>query len=1807
MLADNDIFRHNVNNFTIGHQWGGPDYRKVNQALSCNFTNGAWSYFDMARGLPLNSESDTSIYAHKLALHNLNPSIVNYLGWDMSSWSEFPTDSVQHQYFRSWMGMRWEPAENAEPGDTWSPRDSTSWPYGFEARHHQSAPPASTDTNYRRFVLDTALISGTMPVKVLDSCNPRTSLFGDVSRGGDVATDSTDGRRMFLVINLRRLDWAVVTPDDSVVLRLQVRGNRFEPNPANPDPLERDPIHFIFDSVPNPNGTAIYNLRENRGRVLSMVGIGTDTTNEVLITRQMLPSGANRDITITAEFRTDSSRIFTHNANTDNWDRTNAQMKRVEFLGHGTPGVNAHNIDTITPVVWFYDKTSVAIQSISIVTPYTFHVLCGAYDEAFAMRLSTAMLNITDVRNYYRDSVGSTQPLYIEHIYAVDEFGVRDELGMYYRSHLLNGFCNSETGYEGSFGHSNYTTVNGRKRIHMMPFSMIWTSGLGFTGTQTPSPMFPYSSAAYEGAPYKTLSLREGYMFGQHVDPLRRPYSASFETFGNTNILGSYEQFGIPLASKFATDSVYERIMSQHVLVGAMGSWEKMLYIHFYKIDWFFTKPTKPWITHGFYHYRTNLGWAADSTVPYVHFGVWRPQSGEEIRLELSSAIAFGAKGFAYDKLFDLPSRRHVPPTAVVNSTGGHLNAFNHIEPGLVTNTYTHDWDTRAWFDSVNILQSDSLGGDYIPVNHHWHFDEFRHRDSISQAMQLNRCYGIDSTNRVYLGQKSMRCEMKKWHDLVMHPDFNDVMYRMRPVAWYGSGYRKLIKGTMTDMSYWIDTTKATMKMYQWTKDDATDTVHDLRSEPVDERMYDYVLLDLATGSAPVHDSCVLAVINRRTAPGIIDAAHTDSIEVLSTYDFDQRVLSDSTARYTQIGARRIVIPFNYSQHPTQPVNLRVRELSLDSAVRIVDTVIGATTELAVDFKPGQTRFFKITTVPATEGTVRGFLDHSNQRKLVAFPKLDTLVSVEDTVDGRTYLRMVIGDTMRYHQVYHRRRQTATGENGFLTVYYRRSTPILTKDTSFTDAFVFDASTIVWENEQVISDRILYDPPGIIGDTIWDLSCGYPALVVRPLIVNADSANCDTTSRVYVVFGCEFSHILPIDTVLVCETILPADSLRTTQVTYYNAHPSQVLDVTPAPIAPILEHWGTPMINASQHGNFYCWSHVDNGIGTGFKIPTALQFVAGQTMYIKARPAFGPIWYETHPSLNSYSRLQIGEEDAALVWQEGDAPDQGQFIFYTRLRHGVGPGYPIRYELTNSAFRTTTGAVVEDALDPDIGMITDTWISVDSTDYGASHAFPVVYRHLSDWETTPTNSRHTLRLVNHKADRVFWQSHRTLFGPGPWVIGRRAIDVAEYSLAAPYWIGYNDELYSTPEHFIFSLGVNLRGPDVSQGEQWGELGSVPNNPLPNYDDSCSVLNFSSDTDDTDPEATIWHMLYGFNFYGSTVDHDHADLVSSGLLEQIHGYGHFSHLAARYSVSAHRGYQRSRRVYNETGGVWANYVTAPLMRSSSEYFYKLATEEEPPQGLVYSGFRGAGCSATLGPILVQSSKEWIALGGEADKKSTDANTQTLPDKFASPWMELPDVSDLTFSSSVYGKAQAGTLYIERESDGERLEVEVMSSLRDKDVLRETYTFVGGADDRFRFVLEPAGKIMLGVKDVEIVMPEGNRLEKSSKIIRYSGLLDLNTMARTRSVSNSIHIYPNPASESTSIVFDLRSKEGLTADIQRASIIITDLHGLEMGRMACLAVDAVSVNTAVWPSGMYNVTVRTDEGVPRIVTTRFTVIR
>jgi len=96
-LADPTIFRHSINKFRFAGQWGNSEFAKANKALSHNLNNGGWSFFDMTKVLePTSTADDTANYSHKLALHDLDANVDNYLGWQMS-WGFYDSVDIHKQ------------------------------------------------------------------------------------------------------------------------------------------------------------------------------------------------------------------------------------------------------------------------------------------------------------------------------------------------------------------------------------------------------------------------------------------------------------------------------------------------------------------------------------------------------------------------------------------------------------------------------------------------------------------------------------------------------------------------------------------------------------------------------------------------------------------------------------------------------------------------------------------------------------------------------------------------------------------------------------------------------------------------------------------------------------------------------------------------------------------------------------------------------------------------------------------------------------------------------------------------------------------------------------------------------------------------------------------------------------------------------------------------------------------------------------------------------------------------------------------------------------------------------------------------------------------------------------------------------------------------------------------------------------------------------------------------------------------------------------------------------------------------------
>ncbi len=500
------------------------------------------------------------------------------------------------------------------------------------------------------------------------------------------------------------------------------------------------------------------------------------------------------------------------------------------------------------------------------------------------------------------------------------------------------------------------------------------------------------------------------------------------------------------------------------------------------------------------------------------------------------------------------------------------------------------------------------------------------------------------------------------------------------------------------------------MEFKKWVRKSETDTTLVMEIEPTTETMYDLVLMDLSEDSTS-DDNCVLALTNRRSSPHLYNNSRPDSVEFVSSYDFDN--LTRSTRpdlRYKQIGARRISIPFKYSLDNSKPYLLHVRQLVTKTDQHLaVDTIINGEKSLSLDFLPGETKYLRVKRLPAQTSVTEGFLAFNTQNKFVVFPHYR-----QDTTGN-----WIETDSLRYHLAYHAK-DIDNLRQGVWTVFYRRSRPFSRDNVPSVAGLVWETTSVrlsVGTTLDTISvayhaDSTEYSAARMenVEDKL-DCSCGFPSIVVR---------QDEETSppQVHVVYSCQdmwaegaarpqFAHIVE-------NVFSDIDSLNSPVIEQSGRSLVVInrLDNIVTDSIGGLSRWGTPVINAALFGNHYAWStdtpnqYVQNGIGYGykpwnqvyFKKPVGVGLVPGRD--ILYQDVGGETFREAHsgralyPSLNPYSNRDHAQLDASLVWQESNN------IRYTRLRpiptgvpailNGVERYLPEFFEMSFDAGRPPT-------------------------------------------------------------------------------------------------------------------------------------------------------------------------------------------------------------------------------------------------------------------------------------------------------------------------------------------------------------------------------------------------------------------------------------------------------------------------------------------------------------------------------------
>jgi len=1629
---NSDVFSASVPTFALGHQWGAAALDKINTAFRMNVTGGNWGY------LHLNEKE-----LYKLGTGYKD---TNYVVWAaplMHTVEGWQGDILR----QNWYGMRWEPAENAGTGSTWQARDSEAWPLGFLARHHGTVPSSMSDPNYRRFKLDPTGMP-TNPVRVLDSVEPRNLMrmwyYDDRVRakvkwseylgfrfakdstntGGTWSytyhDDSTDGRRLQLVLNLRRTDATDTILDDqpvvSIVVPYQLRWK--DQDPADSNNFHPERFKMPFTLVPWNNKDSTFALPRGRGLEMKMRAPG-GYTDSIVITRRMLPRHSDPggpDVTIVAEFRTDTimDDVFGTPQRRPHMLKSGVADYPAFTEADGTPGDPTYNkryfaIDSLGVTVWYHGNSAASIRSASLLTPMTKRATSGYHDSLWVQRFDEHRVRIKIQIDTLRSRIG--RHVRVLAFYLNDEFEMDQLLGMRYKAEFLDRRLTSETGYIGSrFAVGNTITEYGRQKMQGFPTKFPWTAGLTQPTRATSAPYISRGSVGEEirtatmPVPSPIMSIKSGFLWAGDRAPYRR-----FETDISTKTTGPWTQISLPFPTApfdFTSLTAYEDMMHSNMSqVGPAAMQEHSVYVNMYQNRNFYFGPRRSFWMNFFYHIDPKFGFDSSGRA-YVRYNNFQPLTGESVRLGHGTALNLGTRGFMYDKWKYQDSPDYIVPHPDSVRSPDKYGKENVLSdsyfPGYVTeDSVSFVMDTASGVTPDDLLLSEHIGGDYYTIGERINLHDWTPLATLASEMRLDRIMPGDVSKKVYAGRLSVRWETKWWHDLVTDTvtrfkrgtDISNatLFMKSRPVAWYGHGYRTLIGGDTTRLRKWVKAYSSLVGLQRWARTSSVDTTLRLETEPEAERLYDIVLLDTSEAGASDED-CILSITNRRTSPFLFNNAMADSVQFLTSYEHDTLTRgSRPDLRYQQVGARRVTLPLDYTVDPAKPYLLHVRELrpAYDGAA-IIDTIVSGTSNLVLDLRPGDVRFLRIKRLQAIDTTGTGYLAFSTQNKIVAYrvPKAD--------FSGYT-------DSVRYHSVYHRR-DTDPMRTGPWTVYYQRSKPYHRDSLPLVSGLDWEApirlsrlTTSSVQNTDGLNRTLYYDvnpvaylanvPP--MTNPQKDCSCGFPSIVVRDIVPNRP--------QVHVVYTCEdewipsgykmnFAHIVEnrfLDNPVLNPALLDANGRSLVIIGKGGPHDAG-LDTLKS-----LARWGTPVINASAEGRmYYAWSAVGAGIGAGTKSAGLDWFPAANA--ITAIPTPTITWHYAHddiidtimidggapryPSLNVYSNIAQGRTDATLVWEEGT---MNRHIRYTRLVPGIGTAIgrmlptfaPMSYDPARPPTVPGDGpnaiAVIGGALPEDEA---ETPVVVRSLQRDTMSMF------ICDTDGSPNG------LYRYNHETVAWSEY------SPWETRNRIkynhlIDMQGFGL---------DELHYWWTNTTYSLGNSLFHPVITNGDvrmdslTW--QGVVDDSLITygdslhvvkgNLSDSALIVNYSV------LDVASYSDLYvqKQNGYASywTGHRQFPNIRAQQIMvrrmpgipappetilhvDYLRAPGPWPHLAMRPREDTPVGIQSVRRILQYTND------NAPKLVASAEQFYKV-TEVQEEEPAPYGGIDVQGQKITARAVL-----------------------------------------------------------------------------------------------------------------------------------------------------------------------------------------------------------------------------------------------
>jgi hypothetical protein len=1040
----------------------------------------------------------------------------------------------------------------------------------------------------------------------------------------------------------------------------------------------------------------LYN--QDRGRFKELVSAGTPKPTEFNITGSMIRVDANNFV--------DSSITLSAYFICDGDDpiRYNPYL-----LAEGT-AVN-DSITHLNVEVIYHGQVDLAIRYIRIETPQAQEAFRGNFDHLVRDE-------IFEANELFDKYDGNASEVRIHRIYGLDEVGPNYWDILRYYNMLCDTLVNIETFTWQKAGIYAGLHINlPLQYLHATAFKEFFCGSTIDLNSWQSVPYVNYGKRTndYEISYPEFFNLKAGRR-GYYQNDTLHTFSDSLNSNYETWLSGDSTRT-IPYDSM----EVYDHF--SHVsnsFQGTQNRIEFQLYQSYYKYQPLLYN-SKPWIP---FLWITPYG-IIDPEIDSFTFHQYNcSATGELTRLKMYSPLILGCKGLCYWFKVERP---HLD----FSGDGRYIGLLSNVHDiPEITQNFTLD----------SLIYYDGIGGDYIKLQ-----DDPNDIDDVFDDSEYRfETLGIDA-NHVYIGLKSARSEINKVHKWIDAVEGD--LLNLRLQAWYGKGFVRLYSQhpdhnaiADTIIKQFIDYDDIRTKRI-W---NAEEGIYQSTYEDFDSSFFDVTLLKHIDDN-DMDSVFFIGALNRRTDPLIYDQIN-ETLKFFSTAEYDSLVVSADSNMwksrwYKRLGCRTIKIPFNYrySANADEFTVLKITELGADNENltlkyfrdpdlnHLVDTTISADGSLVVNMLPGQGKIFKVEVSYSPKFT--GYLNHSNQRNMVIYPTDNESLTWKDEIDE-----------IRYHSVYFKQIPASNPER--FGIYYRRSEIM---DGTFPD------EAIDWEAaEHLLSGTLDFDCVED-GLTTTDNNCKYPAIVVR-----YDSVA--QVSKVYAVYVCSC-----FDDCKECEDTTSAYVVEN----IFNANNTTISVGTAKVIAKVntfnydqIDKWGTPMVNASRNGNYYCWSDSLEGIKAGFKGADQICFdnnsnhvisVVADSLLASELP------YAMMPSLNSYSRIRMysdttcGEDDCAMVWMESppDYPNlDSSEIYYTRLKLDDNG------DLINYLPKTLCN-----------GCYLDAEFNYDSTciclssypgrRQSSNNGAPVIYRGIEVLDI-PTIEETNPTLSNHH-DMVYWQ------------------------------------------------------------------------------------------------------------------------------------------------------------------------------------------------------------------------------------------------------------------------------------------------------------------------------------------------------------------------------------------------------------------------------------------------------------------